>query len=130
LALASLFDARIALLQAVYPVTIMTDPAMSFPTGFDQELTALERQQAQDYLDGVAEQLIEAGVQASGTAVLGGAAYKAIADAAHQEDTDMVALTTHGRSGLRRMLLGSVADKLVRGGGWPVLVTRPPKKDR
>ena len=37
----------------------------------------------------------------------------------------MVALATHGRGGVRRLVLGSVADKLVRGGERPVLVTRP-----
>ncbi len=128
LAMASLFDARIALLRVVYPVTMMTDPAMSFPSGFDEELTALEREQAQDYLDGVAEQLVEAGARASGAAVLGSAAFQTIDAAAHQQDTDMVALTTHGRSGLRRMVLGSIADKLVRGGELPILVTRPRKE--
>jgi nucleotide-binding universal stress UspA family protein len=37
----------------------------------------------------------------------------------------MIALATHGRGGLRRLVLGSVADKLVRGGHLPVLVIRP-----
>jgi len=37
----------------------------------------------------------------------------------------MIVLATHGRSGVRRMLLGSVADKLVRTSDLPVLVTRP-----
>lgn len=38
---------------------------------------------------------------------------------------DMIALETHGRSGLKRMLLGSVADKIVRGSSHPVLLHRP-----
>jgi nucleotide-binding universal stress UspA family protein len=37
----------------------------------------------------------------------------------------MIALATQGRGGLRRLVLGSVADKLVRTGELPVLVTRP-----
>ena len=37
----------------------------------------------------------------------------------------MIALATHGRGGLRRLVLGSIADKLVRTGEVPVLVTRP-----
>jgi nucleotide-binding universal stress UspA family protein len=38
---------------------------------------------------------------------------------------DLVALATHGRSGLPRLFLGSVADKLVRGTTVPVLLQRP-----
>jgi nucleotide-binding universal stress UspA family protein len=125
LAMASIFGARLALLQAVYPVMIMTDPPTSFPTGFDEQLTAIQRREAQDYLDGLVEQLTGAGAQASGAAVLGGGAFETIQAAARERGTDMVALATHGRGGLRRMVLGSVADKLVRGGELPVLVIRP-----
>ncbi|MBA3893789.1 MAG: universal stress protein [Gemmatimonadales bacterium] len=49
----------------------------------------------------------------------------AIQDAARAPGTGMIALATHGRGGVRRLVLGSVADKLVRGGELPVLVTRP-----
>ena len=125
LAMASIFGARLALLQAVYPVMIMTDPPTSFPTGFDEQLTAIQRREAQDYLDGLVEQLTGAGAQASGAAVLGGGAFDTIQAAAHERGTGMVALATHGRGGLRRMVLGSVADKLVRAGELPVLVIRP-----
>jgi nucleotide-binding universal stress UspA family protein len=38
---------------------------------------------------------------------------------------DLVALSTHGRGGVRRLLLGSVADKVLRGAAVPVLVCRP-----
>jgi nucleotide-binding universal stress UspA family protein len=38
---------------------------------------------------------------------------------------DVVALETHGRRGLSRLMLGSVADKVIRGATVPVLVHRP-----
>ena len=38
---------------------------------------------------------------------------------------DMIAIETHGRGGLTRMLLGSVADKVIRGSTLPILVHRP-----
>jgi nucleotide-binding universal stress UspA family protein len=38
---------------------------------------------------------------------------------------DMIALETHGRSGLSRLLLGSVADTIVRGSRLPILVHKP-----
>ena len=125
LAMASIFDARLVLLQAVYPVMIMTDPATSYPMGYDEQLTASQRRGAQDYLDGVVEQLNAAGAKASGAAVLGGSPFDTIQAAAHEPATGLVALATHGYGGLRRMVLGSVADKLVRAGNLPVLVIRP-----
>ena len=41
-------------------------------------------------------------------------------------DFDLVAMATHGRSGLSRALLGSVAEQVVRRSATPVLLTRPP----
>jgi nucleotide-binding universal stress UspA family protein len=123
--LASLLGARLVLVQAVQPLVIVTDPPMPFPRGFDEELTALRRREAQDYVDGIAEQVTSLGVPASGAAVLGVGAFDTIQAAAHAPATSMVALATHGRGGLRRLVLGSVADKLVRAGELPVLVTRP-----
>jgi nucleotide-binding universal stress UspA family protein len=47
-----------------------------------------------------------------------------ILDIAQDEDVDLIALGTHGRGGLRRLVLGSVADKVIRGTHRPVLVHR------
>jgi nucleotide-binding universal stress UspA family protein len=38
---------------------------------------------------------------------------------------DLIVVGTHGRAGLRRLLFGSVAEKVLRGAGKPVLVVRP-----
>jgi nucleotide-binding universal stress UspA family protein len=123
--LAMLFGVKLALVRVVSPVMPFADPVRPFPAGFDEELTRLSRTAAQDYLDEVAERLTEAGVPASGAAVLGSSAFEAIQDAARVPGTGMIALATHGRGGVPRLVLGSVADKLVRGGELPVLVTRP-----
>jgi len=42
---------------------------------------------------------------------------------------DLLVLTTHGRTGLRHMLMGSVAEKIVRHTHCPVLVVRPEETD-
>jgi nucleotide-binding universal stress UspA family protein len=123
--LALLLRAKLALVRVVQPVVPFTDPVRPFPLGFDEELTRLSRAEAQDYLDDVAESLNAAGVPASAAAVVGSSAFEAIQDAARAPGTGMIALATRGRGGLPRMVLGSVADKLVRGGELPVLVTRP-----
>jgi nucleotide-binding universal stress UspA family protein len=49
----------------------------------------------------------------------------AILDAARKQHVGLIAIATHGRSGLARLLLGSVADKVVRGATLPVLLYRP-----
>ena len=49
----------------------------------------------------------------------------AILQEAQKEDADLIALATHGRRGLSRFFLGSIADKVMRGGRLPVLLVRP-----
>lgn len=124
MAVAGLLGASLTLLQSVGPVPAVTRPPAAIPVGFDQELTAMQRGLAQDYLDSLAEVVSAAGVPASGAAVVSPGAVEAI-QAATQAEMDMVALATRGRGGLPRLVLGSVADKLIRAGRVPVLVTRP-----
>jgi len=47
-----------------------------------------------------------------------------VADFARETPHSLVAMTTHGRSGLGRWILGSVADRVIRHSGGPVLVIR------
>ena len=48
----------------------------------------------------------------------------AIVDLAKETPNALVAMTTHGRSGVERWVMGSVTDRLVRHSGQPVLVIR------
>ncbi len=57
-----------------------------------------------------------------------GDAYGAILDCADGEHVDLIIMSSHGRSGLSRMLIGSVTDKVIRGASCPVLVV--PVKNR
>ena len=51
-----------------------------------------------------------------------GQAFGAIVDGAEKEGIDLIVMSSHGRSGLPRMLIGSVTDKVLRGAPCPVLV--------
>ena len=51
-----------------------------------------------------------------------GQAYFAIIDCAENECIDLIVISSHGRSGLSRMLIGSVTDKVLRGAPCPILV--------
>jgi len=54
--------------------------------------------------------------------VVGGQPYGAIVDCAENEGVDLIVMSSHGRTGLSRMLIGSVTDKILRGAPCPVLV--------
>ncbi|MGD9889734.1 MAG: universal stress protein [Dehalococcoidia bacterium] len=58
------------------------------------------------------------------TVVLRGSPLLRLTEFVAEADIDLVVMTTHGRHGFRRMVLGSVADRMVRG-GVPVLLVRP-----
>jgi nucleotide-binding universal stress UspA family protein len=50
---------------------------------------------------------------------------RAIVDVAERQAVDVVAMATHGRTGLRRLVLGSVAEKVLRGLAVPLVLVRP-----
>jgi nucleotide-binding universal stress UspA family protein len=124
-ALARLWDAEVSLVQVVRPIILTSDPPLPFPTGYSDQETRIRREVAEDYIRDIAENLRQSGVKASGIAVIGGSVAHTILDLARPEHVSIVAVATHGLGGLRRLVLGSVADKLVRGAEVPVLVVRP-----
>ena len=124
-ALARAWDAELALLQVVRPIILSADPTLPLPSAFDEDLTTMWRTHAQDYIDGIVEELHEQGIRATGVAAIGWYAADSILEAARPERVAAVVIATHGRGGLRRLALGSVADKVVRGADVPVLVYRP-----
>ena len=124
LRLGRLTDARYTLLRVVKPVATFSAnlgwPSMS---GTGDELTRKARDEAQTYLDGVAQRLRGQGLSVQTRSVIDGQPAEAILQETHE--ADVIALATRGRGGIRRMLLGSVADKVLRGGTTPMLVCRP-----
>ena len=128
--MARLWRARVSLVRIVHAVLIGTDPALPLSTSYDEELTNLERDAAQTYLDKVSEWLRGQGVETRVTVILGGAVAKTLLEFARWESAGMIALATHGRGGLARVALGSVADKLIRAAETPVLVVRPRAQHR
>jgi nucleotide-binding universal stress UspA family protein len=58
-----------------------------------------------------------------------GVPHEHIAEAASDEGADLIAIGTHGRGGINRLLLGSVADRVIRLAACPVLAVREPDSD-
>jgi nucleotide-binding universal stress UspA family protein len=76
------------------------------------------------YLSGVAADLKEEGIDTE-TVVLWGHAAEEIVDYVKNNQVDMVMMSTHGRSGASRWLLGSVTNRVVRHAASPVFVASP-----
>lgn len=123
-AMARLLGAELSLVQLVEPVVLPSE----FPLGtadFDPNLTTLMEEQAKDYVDSLASTLRADGLRVTGASGVTPTVASGLLELAHDPAVGMVALATHGRGGLRRAVLGSVADKLIRGADRPVLVYRP-----
>ena len=123
--LARLWDAEIALVQVVEPVILVSGEPLSFPSAYADQINAIRRDSAQDYISDVAERVRGSGLRCTGVAVIGVAVPETLINLAAPERVSLLAVATHGRGGPKRALLGSVADKLIRAGSVPVLVVRP-----
>ncbi len=82
---------------------------------------------SRDYLDKTGECLRSKGVVVKIKVATGNAAEEII-KFAEETKTDLVAMSTHGRSGLSRWAFGSVTDKVLRAGNLPILVIKAPKE--
>lgn len=78
---------------------------------------------AQAYLELVVEKLRAKGIRAGGRVRIGSPAAEIIA-AAKEIGADLIAMTTHGRTGLGRLLFGSVAETVLRASPIPVFLMR------
>ena len=91
------------------------------------DMISMERdlnREAEHDLDSVAWRLRAKGIRARYT-VLRGPPGRSISAYVQDHAGSMVAISTHGRSGIRRLVIGSVADKLIKSLDSPVLVVRP-----
>lgn len=80
-------------------------------------------QVAQDCLERLATDLRNQGIETS-TATWAGPVAESIIDYAEVSDADLIAMCTHGRTGLARWALGSVADRVLRASDKPILLVR------
>jgi nucleotide-binding universal stress UspA family protein len=128
--LAPILGAKVRLLQVVlemdqYYLAMELDPADPFAPPRGQPLNTWEilRQSAENYLERQAAQLRAAGIETNYEVRLGAPA-EIVVEVAEQEHAALIAMATHGYSGLKRWALGSVTDKLVHAANIPVFVVR------
>ncbi len=94
---------------------------------YTEKETEQIQEKARDYLNKVGEGLKSKGATVKTEARTGSAAEE-ILKFTEEIKADLVAMSTHGRSGLSRWAFGSVTDKVLRGGKVPVLVARAPRE--
>jgi nucleotide-binding universal stress UspA family protein len=82
---------------------------------------------AEAYLAGVAPGVKALGVSHVDTTVWYGPAVESIVDAAHYRNAELIVMSTHGRSGLGRLVMGSVAESVLRSTTTPILLVRSPQ---
>ena len=107
--------AKLVLLCAVEAHTTMTDPA---------EAQVAVVREAEGYLAGVCTRVVDAGVENVETSVWYGPPAEAIVEAARSRGAGLIVMSSHGRSGLGRLVLGSVAESVLRATPTPILLIR------
>jgi nucleotide-binding universal stress UspA family protein len=121
------FGAELTLLHVVQDLALLMPDALlaaPVPAPAVEQLTQAARQALESL---VRDQKLEA--LAPKTEVRTGAPFVEIIACARETDTDLIVMGTHGRGGLAHVLLGSVAEKVVRKAPCPVLTVRHPEHE-
>jgi universal stress protein A len=115
----------LTLFHVVYvPITSYADGGPMLPSS-GPELTTQLGKEAEKHLAEWKQRATEMGVRAVTTQVAAGVPWQTLVEALEADRSyDLVVIGTHGRSGLGRLLLGSVAENVVRHAPCPVLVVR------
>jgi nucleotide-binding universal stress UspA family protein len=114
--LAKASGARLLLLRAAEaPAVLRGDPT---------EAQVEVVREAETYLDTMKRRLETEGVRDVEASVWYGPAASSIVEAAATHGVSLIVMSTHGRSGLERLVLGSVAESVLRGTRTPILLVR------
>jgi len=123
--LASKLQAEVILLQVIAPdYHIYAAGGPEYGVYAEQQMESMKKF-ARDYLEEIITRLKRREVTAKAEIMFGTAA-ETILNFADQANVSMVAMTTHGRSGVSRWALGSVAERVLRAGNTPLLLVRTP----
>ena len=115
-------DARITVLHVIDPARATYGAQAGIPPSSEEWFEA-EEARAEKLFENVREQAREAGVDVTTTTQVGQPS-RTIVEYAEDHDVDHVVIGSHGRRGLSRVLLGSVAELVVRRSPVPVTVVR------
>jgi nucleotide-binding universal stress UspA family protein len=129
--LARKFNSRVIVvevIQTVGEVLVATGAGAlqaTLPTELAEQVVEDERRRAEATVARIAEAMRRADIFTARRVIAEGDPGSAIVDVAEREGCDLIVMATHGRSGIRRAVLGSVADYVLRHASCPVLLCRP-----
>jgi len=121
------FGSRVVLLQVIHlPASFAAAAAQGGEKILAEEVGRLAGE-ARAYLEGVAASLREKGLEVE-PAALEGTPSETIVTYARENEVDLIAIGTHGRKSLGRLVFGSVADHVLKHSSIPVLTVKPQDK--
>ena len=122
-ALARALGAELILFEAVAPIRVSTAQFEDSWADIIQQDEEAKRDATAIYLEEVAKPLRGSGLSVS-IAISSGSPADQIIDYAEAKTVDLIAMSTHGRSGIGRWVFGSVTDKVLHAGNTAVFVVR------
>jgi nucleotide-binding universal stress UspA family protein len=123
IALGSLHPAaQYSLTRVVEPPIPILTPLASYPSRPGPHYTERLVSEARQYLTGVCQKLEARGIEATYRVLVGRGVAEQLLELAGAVGADCIVVGTHRRRGAERMVLGSVADRIVRGAEVPVLI--------
>ena len=117
------FKATLTVLHSVEPIYFATPGDLYGPAANLGMLAQEQRRAAQEQLGRLQKDLAKRRINAQ-TLLATGPAHRSIVDVAKKKGADLIVMSTHGRTGVSHMVMGSVAEKVVRTASCPVLTVR------
>src|SRR4030043_1302984 len=118
--LAKTFEAEIILFQVVPFMPIYGSPELVTPLIIDEK----QKEAAEKYLANLVDELKSRGIRVTALVKIGQQVAVEIIDFAKESGADLIVMCTHGRSGITRWVLGSVALKILTRAETPILLIR------
>jgi nucleotide-binding universal stress UspA family protein len=116
--LAKTFNAEILLFQVVPFMPIYGSPELVTPLIIDEK----QKEAAERYLTNLAEEMKKRGHKVTSMVRIGQQVAVEIIDFAKESGADLIVMCTHGRSGITRWVVGSVAHKVLTRASTPILL--------
>ena len=114
---------EVTLFQVIRPTQWVIAAEVSAPVSYTEAELKLIKRKAMDYLEKAGEGLRSKGAIVKTNVSVGDPAEEII-KAADEINADLLAISTHGRSGISRWAFGSVTEKVLRAGNVPMLTVR------
>jgi len=123
---------KLVLLQVVVVQTppVVAAGASAYAVKASGQQIEKDETEAKAYLDDLAQPPREMGLDVECVTLRGWQIGQTIIDYAEDHKVDLIAIATHGRSGLKRLVFGSVAESVLRGSGLPILLIKPREIDK